>query len=248
MRSRISEVPQGILERLRGALEVTVHALGQHLLRDLVNTRERGAERRARREAERDRDRRQLPVVIDRLRTDDGRRLGQRVERHDGPAAGRTGRVRRHERRLHLPLIRRRLEVQQRQRRRVALELGRQLEQHLVLVDRAVDRRHPLRAVRVVERVFDRAGRHAQRGGLVAIDVDVDLRAADLEVTRDVHEGRLGGERLLHGPGGRVEFLPIRRLHRELIQALAHLAADPDRRRVLQEHLHADDLVELGPQ
>ena len=137
-------------------------------------------------EAERDRDRRQLAVVVDRLRSDDLRRVRERVERHDGPG------VRGH-RALPLAAVvvaaltrrtvvlrrlvsvlrsrRRRLEVEQRQRRRIGLELRRELEQHLVLVDRRVDRRDPARAVGVVERVLDLVGGDAERRRLVAIDL-----------------------------------------------------------------------------
>ena len=70
-----------------------------------------------------------------------------------------------------------RADVEQRERRRVGLELGRELHDHLVLVGRRVDRRDLPRAVGGVERVLDLPGVETPSGGgLVAVDGDVDLR------------------------------------------------------------------------
>ena len=126
------------------------------------------AERRARRQAERDRHRRQLAVVVDGLRPD-----LSGVERVGAACrAAPTGRC-------CAPVAP--LEVEQRQRASgSAWNSRRQLEQHLVFVDRRVNRRDPARAVGVVERVLDLVGGDAERRRLVAIDVDVDLRARDL--------------------------------------------------------------------
>src|SRR5581483_863657 len=77
---------------------------------------------------------RQLPIVIDGLRAYVGFDPSQSVERDQ--------------------LIARRLEVQQRKRARIGLVLGLELEQNLVLVDRAVNGRYPAGTVGVVKRVF----------------------------------------------------------------------------------------------
>src|SRR5262249_44797508 len=82
--------------------------------------------------------------------------------------------------------IRCRLEVKQRKRGWIGLILWRQLEKDLVLIDRRIDCRYPARAVRVVERVLDLIRRDAERSSLVAIDVDIDLRAGDGKIARDV--------------------------------------------------------------
>ena len=65
------EIAERALERLGRALELAADAFGQRRRRPPRRTRrQHGAERRARREAERDRHRRQLAVVVDGLRTD----------------------------------------------------------------------------------------------------------------------------------------------------------------------------------
>ena len=48
--------------------------------------------------------------------------------------------------------------------------------------------------------------------------------------------------------GGGVQLRLVGRLHGELVQALGHLAADPDGRRILQVDAHAREIGELGPQ
>ena len=177
------------------------------LVGDLLHARQHVAERRARREAERNRDRRQLTVMVHGLRPDDLRGVRERVERHDGAgrrvagAAERAAdRARRGAAAAQRPLrrgcgrpasrLRRRFEIEQRQRGRIVLELRRELEQHFVLVHRRVDRRHPARPVGVVERALDLVRRHAERRRLVAVDLDVDLRAGDLEIARQVLDAR----------------------------------------------------------
>src|SRR6185436_10891881 len=100
----------------------------------------------------------------------------------------------------------------------------------------------------VVERVLDLIGGDAERRGLVAIDLDVDLRARDLEVAGEILEAWHHGERRLQLARRGVQFLAIWRLHRVLIQALADLSADPDRRRVLHVDLDAGDPRDLRPQ
>ena len=87
-------------------------------------------------------------------------------------------------------LARDRPHVEQLDRGGVRLELGRELHDDLVLVGRRVDRRDLARAVGGVERVLDRLRRDAERGGAVAVDLDVDLRVAQLQVGRHVLQAR----------------------------------------------------------
>ena len=169
--------------------------------------------------------------MIHRLRSDHLMRPGQRVERNHGPRSADA-----------------RFEIEERQRRGIRLKLRRELEEDLVLVHRRVDRRHPPRTVRVVESVLDRVRGHPERGRLVAIDLHVDLRARDRQIRRQVLDAVDGREPLLQAARHRVQLVAVGRLHRELVQALAHLTADADRRRVLQIHLHARNPRELRAQ
>ena len=65
-----AQAAQRFLERLRGALEAARHRARQRLARELLDARDRIAERDAGRDVERERDRRQLADVVDRLRAD----------------------------------------------------------------------------------------------------------------------------------------------------------------------------------
>ena len=80
--------------------------------------------------------------------------------------------------------------VEQRQGRRIFLELRGDLQNHLVLIVRRVNLRHLTRAVRVIERRFDLIGRQAQCRQLVAIHVDADLRVLQLQIAVHVLEAR----------------------------------------------------------
>ena len=135
-----------------------------------VHLRQRVAERHPRPQVERQRHRRQLPGVVDRERADAAVDRHERVDRHQvaaGPA-----------------------DVQPRQRVRVAPELRRQLQDHLVLVVRGVDRRDLPGPVGVGQRVLDLPGGHAERRRPVAVDPDVELRAAEEQVAG--HVAQLG--------------------------------------------------------
>ena len=117
-------------------------------------------ERDAGREVEGDRHRRQLAEMRDGEWADGRREPRHRVERHE--------------------LARLRAHVQQGELVGVALVRGVELQDDPVLVRRRVDRGHLARAVGAVERALDLLGAHAKGRGLVAVDVDGDLRAHDL--------------------------------------------------------------------
>ena len=65
-----------------------------------------------------------------------------------------------------------RADIEQRHRRRIALELRRDAQDDLILIVRRVDLRDLPRAVRVVQRVLDLVGGQAERRELVAVHVD----------------------------------------------------------------------------
>ena len=68
-----------------------------------------------------------------------------------------------------------------------------ELHDHPVLVGRRIDGRHLALPVGIVERVLNGLGGDAERRGLVAVDVDRDLRQGDLQVAGDVDQS---GQRL----------------------------------------------------
>ena len=203
------------LERLRGALVDAVDGRRQpHLRHRLVDLDDRVADRDARAQVEGDRHRRQLSEVRDRQRADGRLERGDAVERHQRAA--------------------RRAHVEQRQHRRVGLVARLELHHHPVLVGGGEDGRHLALTVRVVERVLDGLRRHAERGSLVAIDLDGDLRLGDLQVAGDVDQARAARAASASTCGAHwYSSVGVRALQRVLIRALGELAADADRGDVL---------------
>ena len=128
------------------------------------------AERHAGREVERDRNRGQLAGMIDAQRPEARFQPRHRVQRHQLAAGG--------------------LHVEHRERLRPQLELRQQFHDDLVRVAGRIDRRDLPRAVRVVQGQFDLRRRNAQRRGLVAINLHIDLRVLQPQVARDILESR----------------------------------------------------------
>ena len=82
------------------------------------------------------------------------------------------------------------LDVEQRQRRRVGLIFRRDFHNHKVLIARRVDRRYlPLR-VGAIKRALELIGGDAERLRFVAIHIDGDLRAGDLQVCGHILQAR----------------------------------------------------------
>src|SRR5262249_18100870 len=104
---------------------------------------------------------------------------------------------------------------------------------------RGIDGRDPARPVGVVERVLDGLGAYLKRGSAIAVDAEVGLRGADLQVGGDVlQSGKLEDfafQLLSYG----VELLLIRGVEGKLVGALGHLAPELDGRGILEEHAHA---------
>ena len=112
----------------------------------------------------------------------------------------------------------------------------------------AVDRRRPLRAEAVVERVFDVAGVQPERRGLVAVDDQVDARALHLHVVGDVLH--LAAARAIAASSRRrprVQLVGVGALHGQVVGAVAAAPADLKRRRQADERLEAGKAAELRP-
>ena len=139
------------------------------------------AERDARAQVERDGHRRQLAEVVDGERADRRARCG--ATDASGTSCRRSG-----------------AHVQQRQRVGVALVLRRDLQDHPVLVARRVDGGDLARTVGVVQRVLDLLGGDAERGRLVA--VDVDARPAGCVICRSLVTSMKSGQRAHAAPRG----------------------------------------------
>ncbi len=71
----------------------------------------------------------------------------------------------------------------------IALKFRQQFHNHLVIVGGREDGGNLARAEGAVERVFDLLGGHAQGGRAVAIDIQRQLRAGDLQIAIDVRSG-----------------------------------------------------------
>ena len=220
---------QRLLERLRRSLERTARGRRQaDLQRCLVDRVDRLAERDGGREVERDRHRRELSLVVHRQRRLRLGHLRERRERHHVATAAA------HEDRL--------------QRLRVLLELRLHLEDHAVLVELRVHRRHLALAVGVVERVVDRRRGDAEPGRGVAIDLHVELQPLRLLVGVDVAQLRQRLELGEHFRRPLVELLEVRVDHRVLVLRGARPSAEPHVLHVLQEHLDPRHPRQLGPQ
>src|SRR5262245_46093563 len=160
------EISERGLKRLGGAMETGADRVRQGAGRDLLDLRNRVTQREARLQIKGDCYCGKLAVMVDRLRTGFVRYVRQRVERNQAPGAG--------------------FEIQKRERLRIGLILRHQLEHDLVFIDIGIDGRYPARTVSVVQRIFDLVRIHSHGGGLVAVDLDVDLRALDQQIAGDV--------------------------------------------------------------
>ena len=211
---------------LRGTLERRLHGLRHaDLALHAADRRDGVAERIAGREVEGDRDRRQLPLMVDAERhrpVGDLRHCGQRHQR---------------------PVLRGHIEP--RQRRRVGLVLRQELEDHLIGVRRSVDLGDLLAAERRAQRGFDRRRRDPQRRGAVAIDIHVQRRRGKLQVGRDLREARRLGQRVHQLGGGLLQLLHVEVLQRVLVLRLRQTPADADHRRHLHEDVDAGDTRKL---
>src|SRR5579862_1344390 len=136
--------------------------------------------------------------------------------------------------------------VKHRQRGRVHLELRQEFHDHPVLVRRRVNRRDLTRSVRVVERVLDRLGGHAERGRAIAVDLHGHLRLRDLQIAGDVDQPGQRLELVLDLRRPFEQFRGVRSLQRVLVQTLRELP-ETDDRHVLDERLDPRNRSEGRP-
>ena len=187
-------------------------------------------------QVERNRHRRQLAGVADRQRTGVGADLHDRAERDQ-------------RRRRRVGWDRRRPHVQFVQRRRILLELRRDLQDHLVLVVRRINLRHLPRAVGVIQSALNLSHVQAERRDLVAIQIDLDLRILQLKVAADVFDALDLADLGLEQRRPVIQLRRVGILHRELIEAArALLATEVDRWLVHHVNAHARHLRQLRPQ
>ena len=93
---------------------------------------------------------------------------------------------------------------------------------------------------------LDLRRRNAQRRGLVAVDLDVDLRILQPQVAGDILESRhVRGNLVRQDRRVAVKLVRVGGLQRELVLRPGQPPADLDRRRVLQAADDAGDLGEL---
>ena len=157
------------LEHLRRALKTAGDGRGQvHVRFNFLQLFDGGAERHAGREVERDGDGRQLADVRNARRAEVARELGDGAQGHEfGRAVGAgdgTG------------------DVKLRERVGIELKLRLDFKDDPVFGHVGVNRGRLPFAEGVVKRVFDLLRRDAERGGLVAVNLHVDLRAGDLQI------------------------------------------------------------------
>ena len=188
------------------------------------------SQRHALREVEADGDGRKLALMADRERPHRHRRpLGENRERD----------LFARERRLDVDLV---------QRVDLALQLGQDLEDHVIAVElREVLRDLPL-AEGVVERVVDELRCDAVTGRRVAVDRERQRGAVGLLVGGDVAQLRQRRQLLqdFRRPG--IQFVEIGVLKRIFELRAGRAAAEPDVLRRLKKLPRAFDLVEFRPQ
>ena len=146
-------------------------------------------------------------------------------------------------------LARRGTDVEQRQRRRVALELRRDAHDDLILIVRRVDLRDLPRAVGVVERRLHLIRGQAERRNPVTVHLDPNLRIVEPQIAVDVLDPGKLPDLVFEERRRTIELGRVGILQRELIGAARTLlAAQVDRRLVDHEHAHAGNLRQLRPE
>ena len=228
-----SQPGQRRLKHRRRALEARADGRGQvQFALQFVDFIHRRAERDAGRKVERHGDGGQLADVRNGHRRDAARQFRHGAQRHEPGLVVRVGE--------------RAGDVEPAERVGVLLEFRQHLEHDPVFREVAVNRRNLAGAERVVKAGLNLLRRHAQRGGLVAVNGHDDLRAGDLQIARHIlkdvlllrnfpHEHRRVGKKLL-----RVGVLQA-----ELIRGFGQHAAHTDERRNLGKDAEAGNLRKL---
>ena len=181
---------------------------GQDFSRDFLDLFRGLAESEFRLEVEADRDGGHLAEVGDGERADGRAQLGDGLQRDEFAFAI--------------------SQVEQGERSGVAEVFLLQLKNDGVLVGGGVNRGNLPRAKRAVEGLLNLLGVEAERGRFVAVDVDDQLRAGDLQVGADVDDSGHFAHALQDQRGGAVEFLQIGAVKRVLINGGRTARAESD--------------------
>ncbi len=126
--------------------------------------------------------------------------------------------------------------------------LGLQLQDHLERIVGGVDRGNLPGGIGAGEGVFDLLGGDPQQRGLVAVDLDIDLRVFDLQVGGHVLQPGDLLEPCLQERSITIEGVRIRALQGKLILAFGQAPADPDGGRVLQKSLDPGNGGQFRPE
>ena len=122
------------------------------------------------------------------------------------------------------------------------------LDEDAVLRGVAINGRRPFRAVPRGEHVLDLRGVESHGRGLVAVDDEVDSRALDFEIVRDVLDFRhLPFHRRAQPLRPGIQLVGVGALHRDAVAAVADTAADLERRRDVDERAVVRKAQELPP-
>ena len=84
----------------------------------------------------------------------------------------------------------RRPDEEPRQIRRLTLEILLRFQNHAILIGGRVNGGDLASAIGVSQRALDLTGANSEAGGFIAVDLDKDLRARNLEVSCHIHDPR----------------------------------------------------------
>ena len=145
-------------------------------------------------------------------------------------------------------LVIRRLHIELGQIGRIDAKLRLHFQNDLVVVRGHVDGAHLPRAVSVEKLVADLVGGHAIDRGLLAVDLDRELRILDVEIGGDVLQSIDLGDAVAHHRRRVVERVRIAALQRVLILALRRTSADVQVLDALEKGLKTRHLQRLLPE
>src|SRR5882762_3195048 len=131
---------------------------------------------------------------------------------------------------------------------RILLILWLHFQNHLIFVCRLVDRRDLSHTKGVAKCGLNLLNRHAQRRGLLAIDVDVDLWRVYLKIAIDILNRLHLPHILLEQSYGIIEVRRVGALQRDLIETARGASTNIDRRWVLNKSSYPRLARKLRPQ
>src|SRR5713101_3124692 len=131
------------------------------------------------------------------------------------------------------------MDVKSPQRRRVLLVFRLHLQNHLILICRSINGGDLPRSESIAKGRLNLINCQPERRCEVAIDIDIDLRSTNLQMTIDILNRRQVPHLLLKDSCILVENRGTRALKRDLIETPGCLAANIDRRWILNKDSEA---------